>query len=268
MSKTTKPIVSRPVQLISRRDLKNNYFSLVFGPFPRTNSVRPGQFIHLKLPNCPVYYRRAFPVGGVNQSEKTVEVILKVFGRGSYALTQLRLGETVDMLGPLGKGFSAPKKNQTALMVAGGVGFPPLLYFAGHLVERGFDPKKIVFLYGGRSGLDIVDRTRIKKLGVKFIPTTEDGSFGEKGFVTAALSRELAATENKNPIIYSCGPEAMLKAVDEIALAADVPGELSHEAPMPCGFGICLGCIIPLNSGGYARVCIDGPVFPVGAVAL
>ena len=153
-------------------------------------------------------------------------------------------------------------------MVAGGVGFPPLLYFATHLIERGFDPKSILFPYGGRSSPDIIDRARIKKLGVKFIPTTEDGSFGEKGFITSPLVRLLSSQEITNPMIYSCGPEPMLKAVDQIAIEFETPGELSMEAPMPCGFGICLGCILPLKAGGYARVCQEGPIFPVGAIAM
>lgn len=267
-AKSTKPIVARTVPLISRRDLKNDYMHLVFGPFPRTRSIRPGQFLHLDLPNCPVFYRRAFSVGGVNQEEKSVEIILKVVGRGSRALAQMRPGDEVNILGPLGNPFTAPRKSQTAIMVAGGVGFPPLLYFAVHLIQRGFDPKRILFLYGGRSSPDIVDRARIKKLGVKFIPTTEDGSFGEKGLITTPLVRALSSGDLINPVVYSCGPEPMLKAVDQIALEFETPGELALEAAMPCGFGICLGCIVPLKAGGNARVCHEGPVFPVGAVAL
>jgi dihydroorotate dehydrogenase electron transfer subunit len=268
MTQATKPIVSRTVPLISRRDLKNDYQSLTFGPFPRTRNMRPGQFLHLDLPNCPVFYRRAFSVGGVNLADKSVEIILKVVGRGSKALSMMRPGEVVDILGPLGKGFSSPSKKQTAIMVAGGVGFPPLLYFSSYLVERGFDPKRILFLYGGRSGPDIVDRSRIKKLGVKFIATTEDGSFGQKGLITAPLVKALSSAELENPIVYSCGPEPMLKAVDRIANEFEIPGELALEAPMPCGFGICLGCVVPLKAGGHARVCQEGPVFPVGTVSM
>ncbi len=100
------------------------------------------------------------------------------------------------------------------------------------------------------------------------MPVTEDGSFGAKGLVTEPLIQALESGEFTNPTIFACGPEGMLKAVDSIALAHSVPGELALEAPMPCGVGICLGCVRLLNSGGYARVCVEGPVFAVGEAKL
>lgn len=263
-----KPIVSAPAPLVARRDLKNDYLSLTFGPFPRSRQVKPGQFAHIHIPQAPVYYRRAFSIAGVDRETKSLEIILKVVGRGSRALASLRTGDQVDFLAPLGKPFSPPRSGQTVIMVAGGVGYPPLLFLATHLVERGVDPNRIYFLYGGRSGPDIIDRSRIKKLGVRFVPTTQDGSFGEKGLVTAPLTRLLADESIKKPMIYSCGPEGLLKAVDHLASEFETPGELALEAPMPCGFGICLGCVVPLRAGGFARVCQEGPVFSVGETIL
>lgn len=262
-----KPIVSAQAQLLERRDLKGGYLSLSYGPFPRWRSIKPGQFVHLGIPISPVFYRRAFSVAGVNPKDKSVEIILRVVGRGSRALGAMRKGESLDILGPLGNPFTLPRKDQTAIMVGGGVGFPPLLFLATHLVERGFNPKQIHFLYGGRTAEDIVDRARIKKLGVKFIPVTEDGSYGERGLVTTPLIKTLSTGKIENPMIYSCGPEGMLKAVDHIASEFESPGELALEAPMPCGFGICLGCVVPLKAGGFARVCQEGPVFSVGTVS-
>ena len=263
-----KPIVSADVNLIKRRDLKNGYFSLTFTTFPRARQCKPGQFVHIGFKHSDVFYRRAFSIAGANAQNKSVEIILKIVGRGSRQLGGLRAGDSVNFLGPLGKPFSLPRKNQTPILVAGGVGYPPLFYLANHLIERGHEPKRIIFLYGGQSSTDIVDRSRIRKLGVKFIPTTEDGSFGHKGRVTSPLVQALADKHYPSPVIYSCGPEGMLKAVDQIATEFETPGELALEAPMPCGFGICLGCIVPLRDGGTARVCQEGPAFPIGAVKL
>ncbi len=263
-----KPIISADVDLLKRRDLKNGYFSLTFGPFARAKQCRPGQFVHIGFKQSSVFYRRAFSIANTNADDKSLEIILKVVGRGSKQMADLRIGDSVNFLGPLGKPFTLPNKKQTPILVAGGVGYPPLFYWANHLIARGWDPKRIVFLYGGQSSPDIVDRARIKRMGVKFIPVTDDGSFGERGRVTSPLVRALAENTYESPMIYSCGPEAMLKAVDQIGTEFETPGELAMEAPMPCGFGICLGCIVPLRAGGTARVCQEGPTFSIGTVKL
>ncbi len=263
-----KPIVASDVFLTSRRDLKNDYLSLSFGPFNRIRSIKPGQFIHIGFQNSPTFYRRAFSIAGVNTAKKEVEIIIKVVGRGSYQLSQMRAGDTVNFLGPLGNPFTLPGKKQTALLVAGGVGYPPLLFLAMRMIERGFDPKNIAFFYGGRSSEDIVDRARIRKLGVRFVATTQNGTFGERGMITTPLVRFLYSGETGKNVIFACGPEGLLKAVDTIATEFETPGQLALEAPMPCGFGICLGCIAPLKSGGFARVCKEGPVFDTGTIAL
>jgi dihydroorotate dehydrogenase electron transfer subunit len=197
-----------------------------------------------------------------------LEIIFKIFGRGTRALSAYGKGAQLDILGPLGGKFSMPRKGETALMIGGGVGFPPLLYLATEMVRRGIDPKTIEFFYGGRTADDILERSRIKKLGVNFRPSTDDGSFGTRGFVTTDVEKYIETSQQKKLRIYSCGPELMLKAVDDLGLRLGVPGELSLEAPMPCGFGVCLGCIVPLRRGGYARVCTDGPVFKIGEVLL
>jgi dihydroorotate dehydrogenase electron transfer subunit len=136
------------------------------------------------------------------------------------------------------------------------------------MVDKGHDPSSIEFFYGGRSAEDIIDRARIKKLGVRFHPVTEDGTLGQKGLVTMPVEQMLNDRKNEPLRLYSCGPEAMLKAVDTLGVKYTVPGQISVEAPMPCGVGICLGCVVKLTAGGHARVCREGPVFEIGEVAL
>ncbi len=252
--------------LVKRRDLNNNYHSMILGPYSRTAECRPGSFVHLKLPGAEIYFRRAMSVAGIDVKRRQIEIIFKVAGRGTSALAQFVVGDRLDVLGPLGVPFTLPKKTERAIMVAGGVGFPPLFFLASHMIARGHDPKRIEFFYGGRTDIDLLERTRIRKLGVNFHPATDDGSFGEKALITSPVARFIQENPKEKMRIYACGPDAMLRATDRLGLELGVPGQLSLEAPMPCGIGVCLGCVVPLKAGGYSRVCCDGPVYEIGEV--
>lgn len=254
--------------LVRKRNLKNQYYSLVFGPYTRAAQCRPGQFVHIKLASSDVFFRRAFSVAAVAVEQSEIEIILKVVGRGTQLLSRLHRGEAVDLLGPLGTPFKFPRKSERAVLVAGGVGFPPLLFLASEMIEKGFNPRNIEFFYGGCTSKDVIERSRIRQLGVNLIPVTEDGSLGEQGLVTRPVERLIASRGVRGIRIYACGPEGMLKAVNDLGSTLGVKGQLSLEAPMPCGIGVCLGCVVPLVRGGYARVCCDGPVFDIGEVAL
>ncbi|UCC45571.1 MAG: dihydroorotate dehydrogenase electron transfer subunit [Candidatus Zixiibacteriota bacterium] len=263
----TKPVCADAF-LIRQRNLKNDYYSYTFGPFPGVEQCRPGNFVHLRLPSSDVYFRRAMSVTSVDKKNRELEILFRVVGRGTSILARYQKNDPIGILGPLGNSFSKPRKKEIAAIVAGGVGFPPLAYFAEHLVNGGFDPKRILFFYGGKSASDIIERGRIKKMGVRFHPMTDDGSFGRKGLITQGVEEFLRDGGNQRVRMYACGPEAMLRAVDDLGLKYRVPGELSLEAPMPCGIGVCLGCIVTLRKGGYARVCHEGPVFKIGEVLL
>jgi dihydroorotate dehydrogenase electron transfer subunit len=253
-----------------KRDLKNNYYSLTFAPFSQAKLCLPGQFVHIKLDSSDIIFRRAFSVASVNPAKQEIELIFKIFGRATKIMGALHVGDTVNCLGPLGNSFTIPKKNEPVIMVAGGIGFPPLLFFATELIKKGHNPKLIHFLYGGRSGNDIIERQRIKQLGINFIPVTQDGSFGQKGLVTKPAEDLIIKMRqnNEEPRMYSCGPEAMLRAVDALGVKHSLNGQLAIEAPMPCGVGVCLGCIVPLTKGGHLRVCYEGPVVGFGEVVL
>lgn len=254
--------------LVKKRDLKNNYFSVTFSRYSRTAACRPGQFVHIRIPSSDIFFRRAMSIAHVSVERGEIELLLKVVGRGTRLLGQLRKNDPVNMLGPLGVPFALPKKRERAVMVAGGVGFPPLLFLATEMIKHGHDPRKIEFFYGGKSSDDLIERGRIKKLGVNFHPVTEDGSLGEKGLVTRPVE-DFIVNRRHDPLrLYGCGPDGMLKAINELGLRLGVPGQISLEAPMPCGIGVCLGCVVPLKAGGHARVCCEGPVFEIGEVEL
>jgi dihydroorotate dehydrogenase electron transfer subunit len=257
-----------PLEIIRLKHLSRDYYSLRLGPWSRARDCRPGQFVHVRLPESEVYFRRAMSIAAADPDSGEIEIIFKVFGRGTRILSHYHQGDVLDVLGPLGVPFALPRRGDTCIMVGGGVGFPPLYFLACHLVTRGFDPKAIEFFYGGRTDGEIVERARIRRLGVRFHPVTDDGTFGAKGLVTEAVEDFLASGKVKRPRLYACGPEAMLKAADALAVAQGVPGQVSLEAPMPCGYGVCLGCVVPLRAGGHARVCKEGPVFEIGEVLL
>ncbi|HKK21869.1 MAG TPA: dihydroorotate dehydrogenase electron transfer subunit [candidate division Zixibacteria bacterium] len=254
--------------LLKKRDLKNDYFSLTFQNYPRAGECAPGHFVHVQLPSTDIFFRRPMSVASASAKDDQLEIIFKVFGRGTRLMGKLRESDRVNILGPLGVPFAFPGKDEHLIMIAGGVGFPPLLYLATQLVNAGFDPKKIEFFYGGKSSDDIIEVPRIRDTGVNFHPVTEDGSLGQTGLVTAPAEQFINSHNGDQLRIFGCGPEGMLRATNDLGVRLGIPGQISLEAPMPCGIGICLGCVVPLTKGGHARVCCEGPVFEIGEVVL
>jgi dihydroorotate dehydrogenase electron transfer subunit len=236
-------------------------------PFSKVSAIKPGQFVHLKIPQCRIYFRRAFSVYDINREEKSIDIIFKVFGRGTSAMARMKKGDRVDILGPLGNGFTLPRKTEWAIMIAGGIGMPPIYLLARRLLERKHRSDRMVFFYGANTKSELADIGRVRRLGIKVIATTVDGSAGARGMVTVAVTDWLQSHQGQKKI-FACGPEGMLQAIDSLALERKIHGQLSLEAPMPCGVGICLGCVRPLRSGGYTRVCRDGPVYDIGEVKL
>jgi len=181
--------------------------------------------------------------------EGRVEFLLEDVGPGTHRLCELGPGEGIELVGPLGSGFSAPAGE--ALLVGGGIGIAPLL----GAQER----------WGGRAllGFRDAEHARAAALFARALIATDDGSSGHHGLVTELLGAELDRAPRP---ILACGPPQMLDAVRAIALAREVPAQLALEAPMACGFGACWGCVVA-TVDGYRRVCIDGPVFTAKALA-
>ncbi len=254
--------------VVKKRDLHHGYYSMLLGPYSRAGECRPGSFLHLRLPSTNLLFRRAMSVANVDPPRRLVEIIFRVLGRGTAALALLGRGDRIDLLGPLGIPFAMPKRDEHVIMVAGGVGFPPLLFLTKAILSRKHDAQRIDFFYGGKTEGDLVERARIKKLGVNFHATTDDGSLGTRGYITGPAEQFIKSQSGKKLRMYACGPEAMLKAANDLGLCYKIAGQVSLEAPMPCGIGVCLGCVVPLTVGGYARVCCEGPVFNIGEVRL
>jgi dihydroorotate dehydrogenase electron transfer subunit len=257
-------------------DLGHRSFLLEFDAPEAIREMEPAQFFMIGIPRSEVLLRRPFSVCGLpgtfeDATEGTAQVLYKVVGRGTALLASLRAGAKIDVLGPLGRGFRLPEgRNDRPVMVAGGIGSAPFPAQAVRLADAGFDP---VLLYGARTAADLPllewFRARCSEVEV----TTEDGSLGERGLVTAPLERWIARLGAERIRLYACGPEPMLRAVAKIALTAGARCDLSLEARMACGFGVCLGCVVPTHGGGpdgdegFERVCVEGPVMDAARLA-
>ncbi|HJZ87726.1 MAG TPA: dihydroorotate dehydrogenase electron transfer subunit [Polyangia bacterium] len=251
-------------QLSENVRLAGGYFVLRIGGCTHVSAARPGQFVMLRgdwgrdplLPRAFSLLRMA--AGGV------AEILVKTVGRGSALFEHAPPGARMFVLGPLGVGFPAPQADKRDLLVAGGVGLAPLLFFAEQ--HRG---APIELIYGARSERDLVLLDDIVLSGAELRVATEDGSRGVKGLVTQALEERLDALAGGGAAVrlLCCGPSAMLDAVRAIARARKLDCLLSLEGEMACGIGACLGCAVATRSRPYRYVCKDGPVFDAGDLA-
>lgn len=233
-------------------------------------AARSGQFVHLRVPNLESSaLRRPFSIFKADSGK--LAILYKPVGAGTLAMINLRKGDRLSLLGPLGNGFPAPDEKSFPVLVAGGYGVAALRLLAERLAVKG-----IVFVGAGCAS-DLLCLNEFRQLGWDARATTEDGSEGTPGMVTEALRGWLAMERlDRNPEFFACGPREMLKALTELAVKGEWKAWISMEQHMGCGVGACLGCAQKVKappSQGYegkdnagkewewARVCADGPVF-------
>ena len=220
----------------------------------------PGQFVHLRVPGLEASaLRRPFSI--FDAEGERLGIVYKVVGRGTEALAAGRAGEKIRVLGPLGRGFPLAVRGK-ALLIGGGYGSAPLHFLARRLLASGVAADRIEVFLGGRTAGDLVEADRFSALGLRTFLATNDGSVGEKGFVTVPLDAEIARHQAAGaPFeLFACGPDPMLRAVAERAVAAKAPGWISMDRHMVCGVGACYACI-QQTVRGNERCCVDGPVF-------
>ncbi|HUT07667.1 MAG TPA: dihydroorotate dehydrogenase electron transfer subunit [Candidatus Latescibacteria bacterium] len=245
------------------REIRNwdDYYQLAIDAPDIGKEARPGQFVMVKVADGPFPLLRR-PLSIHDAGARGIELFFKVAGLGTEILSLKNPGDSLDLIGPLGKGFTITNgiKGKRAFCVGGGRGIAPIYFLARELAAIGAQP--IVF-YGGRRLVDIPLHDKFEKAGMELHCSTDDGSFGFGGLVTELVSRELERT--KPDIIYACGPDAMMKALASLAAKHRVPAEFSLESVMGCGIGACWGCVhrIKDESGdGWTKICEEGPVFP------
>ncbi len=256
--------------VISNHGLAGEYRVLVLNSPRIARKIGPGQFVHLRVPRLPdAVLRRPFSV--FNTRAGALSLLYKCVGKGTRAMAQLRPGAAVSILGPLGNGFPAIRRNSRPVLVAGGYGMAAL-YLLARLAPVAGD----VFV-GGAGARDILCAADFRKIGWKVHVATENGALGTKGLVTASLDAWLQdQPASPGLTLFACGPMGMLQAVAERALAGGWKAWLALDRHMGCGLGACLACVqkirrpaaagAPARAGQdgewqWARVCTEGPVF-------
>ncbi len=215
----------------------------------------PGQFVQILVNNSSgVFLRRPISVNNTDLVNNELWLLVKRAGEGTEKICDLPPGEIMNLIFPLGSSFSIPQENCNTLLIGGGVGTAPLLFLGKKLSEKGYKPN---FLLGGRTKSDILQLSYFEQYGNVYC-TTEDGTLGEKGFVTD----HSVLQNNKFDFIYTCGPKPMMVAVAKYANAKGIECEASLENLMACGFGACLCCVEKTVNGNICT-CTEGPVFNI-----
>lgn len=260
------------VQVLWNEKLGTSYYRIGFTCHKGYSTAKPGQFIMLRFPEQIVpLLRRPFSIHRIISTDggaTGLELLYKVVGEGTKKLSRCRQGDILDILGPLGNGFALFDRNKHIAIVAGGIGVAPMLFLASALQTKGVDLSESTVFLGGRSMEDLLCRDDFSRLGINVRITTDDGSAGDQCFVTHPL--EIAMEKRRADIIYACGPLEMLKCVIGIAEKHRVPCQISIEAIMACGLGVCLGCTVEKKGDSlkYMHACMDGPVFDAGIIKI
>jgi len=236
--------------------LNDQYFLLKVKSNVDLPPMLPGQFVEIKVEDSPsTFLRRPISINFVDKESNEIWLLIQIVGEGTRKLSQLIAGSSINIIYPLGNTFSTPPtKDAELLLVGGGVGIAPLLFWGSELASKGY---RCSFLLGGRSVENLLLLDEFKQYGSVYL-TTEDGSAGEKGFVT----HHSILGNHHFDAIYSCGPTPMMKAVASYAHSKHIFCEVSLENTMACGFGACLCCVTETTDGNIC-VCTEGPVFNI-----
>ncbi|MBI2841853.1 MAG: dihydroorotate dehydrogenase electron transfer subunit [Armatimonadetes bacterium] len=233
---------------------------------------RPGQFVNVRVCDCyDPLLRRPFSVHAVDPEKGTFSLLYDVVGRGTTLLMNKRVGDTVNIVGPLGSSFDVGRnRGAMHVLVAGGCGAAPIHFLSDWICrEHGCD--NVTVLVGAKTGTGLLCEREFVAHGVKVKVATEDGSFGYKGLVTQLLQKHLAERDlSVETRVYSCGPMPMMREVARISHEQSIYAcQLSLERAMACGVGVCMGCVVracPEHEAAcdewyYSRICTDGPVY-------
>ncbi len=252
-------------QVLWNHKMGSSYFHLGISCFKPGFEAVPGQFVMVRLEDrsWPLL-SRPFSIANLithNGLTTGIELLCKIVGDGTAALAQIKKGARLTVLGPLGNGFDISERDGSVCLAAGGIGVAPLVFLAQTLVDKGAPPANMTVYLGGYSRADLLRGDFFQGLGMPLVTTTDDGSDGFQGLITAPLKKRMQI--QPPDILYACGPSGMLKAVSALSRQFRVRCQLSIETIMACGLGACLGCAVEIQqpSAKYLHTCIDGPVF-------
>lgn len=251
--------VIEKVELVKKEQLKHDIYKFSIKSENMANEAKPGQFLEIKVTdNIEPFLRR--PISIYNIDGEAVEFIFQVKGKGTEILSHKKVGDIINVLGPLGNGTFTIKEYKKVAIIGGGIGTYPLYELAKELKGKA---ETTMYMGFRNKGLVTLEK-EFEGVASRVVITTDDGSYKEKGFAINVL-KEDCKTE-KPDIIFACGPLPMLKAVQEFANSENIPCEMSLEERMGCGIGACVGCNVRIVTENpdevkYNYVCKDGPVF-------
>lgn len=253
-------------ELLEKKWLNQFYYTLRFAAPLIAESCLPGQFVNLRLsklfdPLLP----RPMSIYRCNREEGWIEFLLKVVGKGTRTFAEGRKGDRFGLLGPLGNGFDV-NSTETAILIGGGIGIAPLIFLAEELQKSGIDAH---FIQGFKTQDELCCLEEISGTAGSFQIATDDGTYGFHGDVAECLKALLEdRSDLQGATAFVCGPNSMMHAISQVCLDAGISAQLSAEAHMACGFGVCVGCPLPRSDEkGYYLTCVDGPVFRLGEVS-
>ncbi|MBN1242752.1 MAG: dihydroorotate dehydrogenase electron transfer subunit [Spirochaetales bacterium] len=239
-------------ELLSNRRVAEGYFELRFR-WPAAGRPAPGQFLTVRArEGSDPLLRRPFAFASHDGTRDEATIVIQERGSATRALATLEAEAKLDLLGPLGHGFAFPERGTEPVLVAGGIGVGPMLFLRAALEAAG---TKSRFVLGARTAALVPEALLPRGAGVEV--RTDDGSLGAKGTAADAVT---ALLPEARAALYACGPAPLMAALDRIATERGWPYQAAVEEWMACGVGACMGCAVPLKSGGFLRACADGPV--------
>lgn len=241
-------------KLFGNKRITEDLFIMEFEGNELLSEFKPGQFVQVKINGPSSFLRRPISIHDVDYNLNTFKLLILRAGQNTAMLAEMVPGDSLNMIYPLGNSFSDPAAGDRVLLVGGGVGVAPLLFLAKRLISIGYKPD---WLLGFRSGERIIDLEEYKSIGEVYL-TTEDGSVGERGYVTGHSVLEGKGYNR----IYCCGPDPMMKAISDYCKRNGITCEVSLENLMACGIGICLCCVV-CTVKGHVCTCTEGPIFNI-----
>ncbi|MEW6522670.1 MAG: dihydroorotate dehydrogenase electron transfer subunit [Bacillota bacterium] len=259
------PLAPVMATVLENRPVAPGHFRLRILAPGCAQAARPGQFVHLRVSRgLSPLLRRPISIARSHPEAGELVLLVRHAGAGTQWLGALEAGDQLDLVGPLGQGFSVPPAGRRLLVAAGGIGIAPLVGATACAIQAG---AMVTACVGARSAGLLVGVDELEGLGARVRLATDDGSAGHPGLVTALVREELSREEYTS--LYACGPVPMLAVVQDLAREYSISTYISLEQYMACGVGACLGCAVQAaGSGGYLKVCRDGPVFCSNQVVL
>jgi len=257
-------MIEQDTEIIFNKKVTIDTFLMGFRSPEIAAEARPGQFVMIQArAGIDPLLRRPFSICGIHGDDGFL-VLYRVVGRGTAIMSKAREGDILSVLGPLGRGFDLLKKGYKVILVAGGIGIAPLIFFAQNTKNN-----DLIFMTGYGSASEIVPIEEFGLGNINVLIATDDGTAGYRGPVTEVLKSHLAGLDDNIQTVFTCGPLSMLKRVVTLTLDRNIQCQVSLETSMACGLGACQGCAVKSSSKGnqtYYHVCKDGPVFDVFAI--